>query len=62
MKLKALVADREEDLLFKLEAGQISAEIGGRVYAIQVRDLQADSYLYEFRSDYFLLAIDSNCR
>ncbi len=46
MKLKALVADREEDLLFKLEAGQISAEIGGRVYTLQVRDLQADSYLF----------------
>ncbi len=46
MKLKALVADREEDLLFKLEAGQISAEIGGRVYALQVRDLESDSYLF----------------
>jgi len=46
VKLKALVADREEDLLFKLEAGQISAEIGGRVYTLQVRDLESDSYLF----------------
>jgi biotin carboxyl carrier protein len=44
--LKALIADREEDLLLKLEAGQISAVIGGRVYTLQVRDLQADSYLF----------------
>ena len=43
MKLKALIGDREEDLLFKLEDGQVSAEIGGRVYALQVRDLDRKS-------------------
>ena len=46
MKLKALTGDREEDLLLKLDEGQISAEIGGRVYTVQVRELQADSYLF----------------
>jgi biotin carboxyl carrier protein len=46
VKLKALIGDREEDLQLKLEQGQISAEIGGRVYTLQVRDLQADSYLF----------------
>jgi biotin carboxyl carrier protein len=46
VKLKALIGDREEDLLLKLEEGQISAVIGGRVYTLQVRDLQADSYLF----------------
>lgn len=46
MKLKALSGDREEDLLLKLDEGQISAEIGGRVYTLQVREIQADSYLF----------------
>ena len=46
MKLKAIIGDREEELLFKLEEGQISAEIGGRVYTLQVRDLQTKSYLF----------------
>jgi biotin carboxyl carrier protein len=46
VKLKAIIGDREEELLLKLEAGQISAEIGGRVYALQVRELGADSYLF----------------
>lgn len=46
MKLKALIGDREEDLLLKLEDGQISAEIGGRVYTLQARELHADSYLF----------------
>lgn len=46
MKLKALIGDREEDLLLKLDAGQISASIGGRVYTLQVRDLEADGYLF----------------
>ena len=46
MKLKAIIGDREEELLFKLERGQISAAIGGRVYTLEVRDLEADSYLF----------------
>ena len=46
MKLKVLIGERTEDLLLKLEAGQISAEIGDRVYVLQVREVQADSYLF----------------
>ena len=46
MKLKVLIGEREEDLLLKLEEGQISAKIGGRVYTLQVREIQADSYLF----------------
>jgi biotin carboxyl carrier protein len=46
VKLKALIGDREEELLLKLSEGQISAKIGGRVYTLQVRAIQADSYLF----------------
>ena len=46
MKLKALIGDREEDLLLKQEEGQISAEIGGRAYTLQAHEIQADSYLF----------------
>jgi biotin carboxyl carrier protein len=46
VKLKALIGDREEELLLKLSEGQISAEIGGRVYTLQVREIQADCYLF----------------
>jgi len=46
VKLKVLIGEREEDLLLKLEEGQISAKIGGRVYTLQVREIQADSYLF----------------
>jgi len=46
VKLKVLIGEHEEDLLLKLEEGQISAEIGGRVYTLQVREIQADSYLF----------------
>jgi biotin carboxyl carrier protein len=51
VKVKALIGDREQELLFKLEGGQISAEIGGRVYTLQVRDLQADNYLFFLGAD-----------
>ena len=46
MKLKVLIGDREENLLLKLEEGQISAEIGDRVYVLQAREIDADSYLF----------------
>lgn len=46
MKLKTLVGDREEDLLLKLAEGRIFAEIGERVYTLDVRELEPDSYLF----------------
>ena len=46
MKLKALIGDREEELLLKLEEGRISAQIGNRVYALEVREIEPDCYLF----------------
>jgi len=46
MKLKARIGDREEELLLKLEEGRIAAEIGNRVYALEVREVEPDCYLF----------------
>jgi biotin carboxyl carrier protein len=46
MKLKALIGDREEDLVIKRENGRVSAEVGGRVYDLEVREPQPGSYLF----------------
>jgi biotin carboxyl carrier protein len=46
VKLKVLIGDREEDLLLKLEADQISARIADRVYTLQVRAIEAGAYLF----------------
>jgi biotin carboxyl carrier protein len=51
VKLKVIIGDREEDLLLKLEEGQVSAEIGGRVYALQVRELESGGYLFFDRAN-----------
>ena len=45
MKLNVIAGDREEELLLKLDKGRVSAEIGGRVYTLDVREMDADSYL-----------------
>ena len=45
MKLKALIAVREEELVLKVEGGRVSAEIGDRVYELEVRETEPDSYL-----------------
>jgi biotin carboxyl carrier protein len=46
MKLKARTGDREEELLLKLEDGRIAAEIGNRVYALEVREIESNCYLF----------------
>ena len=46
MKLKARIGDREEDLILKVEDGRVSAEIGGRVYNLEVREPMPGSYLF----------------
>jgi biotin carboxyl carrier protein len=46
VKLKARTGDREDDLLLKLEEGRIWAEIGNRVYTLDVRETEPDSYLF----------------
>lgn len=46
VKLKALIEDREEELTITLQGGRVAAEIGGRVYELEVRELQSGSYLF----------------
>lgn len=46
MKLKAIVGEREEDLLLKIGDGHVSAEIGDRVYNLDVRQIEPDGYMF----------------
>ncbi len=53
MKLKAIVGEREEDLELKLEEGRVSARVGDRVYNLDVRKLEPDSYLFLQNTDVY---------
>jgi biotin carboxyl carrier protein len=46
MKLKTTLGEHEEDLLLKIEDGRVSAEIGDRVYSLDVREIEPDCYLF----------------
>lgn len=46
MKLKVVQNDREQDLLLKLEEGRVAAEIGDRVYTLDLRETQPDAFLF----------------
>ena len=46
MKLKAQIEDREQELILKAAAGRVAAEIGGRVYDVEVRRPSPDSFLF----------------
>ena len=51
VRLKARIGDREEDLILKVEDGRVSAEIGGRVYDLEVREPLPGSYLFFHGTD-----------
>ena len=51
MKLKIIAGEREEDLLLKLEEGRVLAEIGDRVYTLDVRETEPDSYLFFLKTN-----------
>ena len=46
VKLKVIAGEHEEDLLLKLEEGRVLAEIGNRVYDLDVRETEPDSFLF----------------
>ena len=46
MRLKAIIGDREDELLLRLAEGRVSAEIGDRVYSFEVRETEPDCYLF----------------
>ena len=46
MNLKAQIGDREQELIVKIDEGRVAAEIGGRVYELEVRQPSADTYLF----------------
>lgn len=51
MKLKALIGDREEELVIKVADGRVTAEVGGRVYDLEVREPQPGSFLFFLNTD-----------
>ena len=46
VKLKALIEDREEELTITFHDGRVAAEIGGRVYDLEVREPPSGGYLF----------------
>ena len=51
MKLKALIGDREEEIVVKVSDGRVTADVGGRVYELEVREPQPDSFLFFLNTD-----------
>ncbi len=46
MKLKAIVDNQEHELTLHTEDGRVKAEIDGRVYDLELREPEPDSYLF----------------
>lgn len=53
MKLKVVNGDREEDLLLRFANGRVDAEIGDRVYTLDVRELGPDSFLFFLKTNVY---------
>jgi len=48
VKLKALIHDREEELLLTLKDGRVLAEVGAHRYDLVVREIEPGVYLFFF--------------
>ncbi len=46
MKLKAIIEDREQELNVRVEDGRVHAEVGGRVYDLELREPEPGCYLF----------------
>jgi biotin carboxyl carrier protein len=46
VKLKAIVDDQEHELNLHTEDGRVKAEIGGRVYDLELHELEPGAYLF----------------
>jgi biotin carboxyl carrier protein len=48
VKLKAIIGDKEEDVLLEVVDGRVSARIGARQYELDAREVEPGSYLFFF--------------
>ena len=46
VKLKAVIDDREQELTVRIDGGRVTAEIGDRVYDLELREPEPGSYLF----------------
>ena len=46
MKLKAIIADREQELNVQVDGGRVRAEIDGRVYDLELHEPEPGCYLF----------------
>ena len=65
MKLKAIIGDREEDVVLELAGARVSARIGARNYELEARETEPGVYVFflgntvrEFRVDERIKIID----
>jgi hypothetical protein len=65
VKLKAIIGDKEEEVLLEFVDGRVSARVGARTYELQAREIEPGRYLFfwnghvrEFRVDESIRIID----
>ena len=46
MKLKAIIGDKEEEVLLEVVDGRVSARIGARTYDLEAREIEPGVYLF----------------
>ena len=46
VKFKAIIEDREQEMNVRIEGGRVHAEVGGRVYDLELREPEPGCYLF----------------
>ena len=62
MKLKAIIGDKEEEVLLDVVDGRVSARIGARAYELETRELEPGVYLFFFDDKVREVRVDNSIK
>ena len=58
MKLKAIIGEKEEEVLLQVVDGRVSASVGGRSYDLDTREIEPGRYLFFWNGQVRELRVD----
>jgi biotin carboxyl carrier protein len=62
VKLKAIIGNKQEEVLLERDGGRVSARVGSRSYELEARELEPGSYLFFFENEVREVRVDDTIK